>query len=215
MSAKSRPTLRVVVKGGLLSLARIAAPAGKASTFTACLPTTVDGKPTPTLVLDIIVLVVLPRETNNNSMPLLSFPLQFMCVHRPFAFFCAASRCPPLIYPPFFMSSEGKIVVAMEKIKTSAMTTTNEALFNPTIKVNLLQIHHHHPTQQNILQRSPHDNMKMAAVHASMSTRGCDEKEIATLMLLSPAELTPKGFRCDLGAAVRLFVLTAPTWRPC
>ena len=175
----------------------------------------VPGEQTFMSVFDIIVLMVLPRETNNNSMPLLSFPLQFMCVHRPFAFFCDASRCPPLISPPFFTSSQGKNVVAMEKIKTSVVTTINEAFFNPTIKLNLLQIHHHHPTQQNILQRSPHDNMKMAAVHASMSTRGCDEKEIATLMLLSPDELAPKGFRCDLGAAVRLFVLTAPTWRPC
>ena len=54
-----------------------------------------------TLVLDIIVLMVLPRETNNNTMPLFSFHLYFMCVHRPFAFFCDASWCPPLISPPF------------------------------------------------------------------------------------------------------------------
>ena len=151
------------------------------------------GEQTLMSVFDIIVLMVLPRETNNNTMSLFSFHLYFMCVHRPFAFFCYASRCPPLISPPFFMSSEGKNVVAMEKIKTSVVTTTNEALFNPTIKVNLLQIHHHHPTQQNILQRSPHDNMKMAAVHASMSTRGCDGKEILMSMLLSPAGLTRHG----------------------
>ena len=88
------------------------------------------------------------------------------------------------------MSSEGKNVVAMEKIKTSVVTTTNEAFFNPAIKLNLLQIHQHHPTQQNILQCSPHDNMKMAAVHASMSTRGCDGKEILMSILLSPAGLT-------------------------
>ena len=108
------------------------------------------------------------------------------------------------------MSSEGKNVVATEKIKTSVVTTTNEALFNPTIKVNLLQIHHHHPTQQNILQRSPHDNMKMAAVHASMSTRGCDEKEIATLMLLSPAELTPNGIPMRFWGCCTIICLDGP-----
>ena len=46
---------------------------------------------------------------------------------------------------------------------------------------------------KNIVQRSPHDNMKMAAVHASMSTRGCDGKEILMSMLLSPAGLTRHG----------------------
>ena len=168
-----------------------------------------------TLVLDTIVLMVLPRETNNYSMPLRFFPLQFMCVHRPFAFFCDASRCPPLISPPFFTSSQGKNVVAMEKIKTSVVTTTNEAFFNPTIKLNLLQIHHHHPTQQNILQRSPHDNMKLAAVHASMSTRGCDGKEILMSILLSPAGLTRHDIPGRFWCCLRLLVLMAPTWRPC
>jgi hypothetical protein len=96
-------------------------------------------------------------------------------------------------FSSFFMSSQGKNAVAMEKIKTIVVTTTNEALFNPTIKLNLLQIHHHHPTQQNIVQLSPHNSMKMAAVHASMARMGGNVKESITSMLLSPAGLTRHG----------------------
>ena len=108
----------------------------------------------------------------------------------------------------------GKNVVAMEKFKTSAVTTTNKALFNPTIKVNLLQIHHHHPTQQNIVQRSSHNNMKMAAVHASMATMGGDGKAPPMSMLLSPAGLTRHGMPGRFWCCCAIIGLDGPDLAP-
>ena len=46
-------------------------------------------------------------------------------------------------FSSFFSSSEGENVVTVEKIKTSFVTTTSRALFNPVMKVNFVQLHPH------------------------------------------------------------------------
>ena len=102
----------------------------------------------------------------------------------------------------------------MEKTKTSHVTATGKAVFNPTIKANFVQLHPHHPTQQNIVQRFPHTNMKMPDDDASMATSGCDGKEIPRYILLSPAGLTPNGIPMRFGGCCTIIGLDDPNQAP-
>ena len=56
--------------------------------------------------------------------------------------------------------------------------------------------------------------MKMPDDGASMATRGCDGKEIATLMLLSPAELTPNGIPMRFWGCCTIICLDGPDLAP-
>ena len=74
------------IKGGGLWHGEIAAPAGKASTFTACPPTTVGWEQTPTLNADLTHLMVLRRQANKKNTNPSSFPIDSVPIGKRSAF---------------------------------------------------------------------------------------------------------------------------------